>query len=106
MAVSEARAAGRGIWSAFEDERVLTLDEVGAGTALNPPFIYRKLIDATIAGVSVDEALRLAGRWVADRTSRRVYRPENWNRVPHAERVFFERLGQAEAQGFHRARGE
>ena len=61
-AVESARAAGRGLWPDLEDQRVLGVDEIRQRRALNPPFVYRKVIDASIAGVSVEEAFRLTGR--------------------------------------------
>jgi endonuclease YncB( thermonuclease family) len=101
-AVESARAAGRGLWPDLEDQRVLGVDEIRQRRALNPPFVYRKVIDASIAGVSVEEAFRLTGRWVGNRQSRQVFPPAAWASVPHALRVFFDQPTPIQALGYRR----
>ena len=101
-AVEAARAAGRGLWPDLEDRRALAVDEIRRQRALNPPFVYRKVIDASIAGVSVEEAFRLTGRWVGNRQSRQVFPPAAWASVPHALRVFFDQPTPIQALGYRR----
>ena len=99
-AVSEAIREQRGLWPDVEDSRPLTVDEVERQTALNPPFVYRKVIDSFIAGVPTTLAFRRAGRWCGDSETKLVYPPERWYAVPHPNRLFFERRQDAEQLGY------
>jgi hypothetical protein len=99
-ATMEAIREQRGFWPDVEDSRALTVDEVERQTAINPPFVYRKVIDSFIAGVPTTTAFRRAGRWVGDSETRLVYPPERWFAVPHANRLFFERRQDAERLGY------
>jgi hypothetical protein len=82
---------------------VLSVDDIRQQRALNPPVVYRKVIDASIAGVSVEEAFDLAGRWVGNRQSREVFPPAEWARVPHALRVFFDQAPPIQPPGYRGA---
>lgn len=98
--VEQARAHGRGIWPAMQDERPLTMQELQRREQLNPPFVYRKAIDSILADAPIQEVFRRTGRWVADLDTRAVYPPEQWWAVPHPRRVFYDRREDALADGF------
>lgn len=99
-AVEQARAHGRGIWPAMEDQRPLAVEEIERQERLNPPFVYRKAIDSFLANAPIEEAFRRTGRWVADLDTRAVYPPELWWAVPHPRRVFYDRREDALTDGF------
>lgn len=104
QAVEAAQSEGLGIWPSLEDRRTLRVEEVSRRTALNPPFVYRKMVDAYMAGVAPAEAFRRAGRWVGDLDTLLLHRPERWMDVPHGRRMFIERSADARALGYRVAR--
>jgi endonuclease YncB( thermonuclease family) len=90
------KAMGKGVIAATTNTP-LTLEEMRAGLQLNEPFVYRKVIDATICQ---KDPAALLSRWVGDARTWFYVKPTQYATIPIPYRVFFSSESEAVKAGF------